>query len=268
MIDAFLHVPKAGGTTLRTTLVWIYGSSSVHEIGPATELTSDLEGLVDPNLGRGGSRELLRGHMVYGIHRYINDEVRYFTMLRDPVSRALSLYRYLRNTPKSGLGAMPAAEYFFEDRRYYRPNEQVRILSGMEPDEDPRAALSAAVGNIEQQRIHHGVVELYDASLLWLSHELGWNRTPYYVVYNRTSAGNTQNLEPKVRSLLIEENSLDVELYRRARELFTYRIGELKGLDESIRGFRLRNAAISKVARPLLRIYRAGRRLANNVLCR
>jgi len=96
----FLHLEKTGGTTinghLHNQLEW--DEEFVH-IGPWGDLYREDKGR-EPfhkrNLRRRKKANVIAGHDVwYGIHKLIPDKIpRYFTVLRDPTDRLVSLFNH------------------------------------------------------------------------------------------------------------------------------------------------------------------------------
>lgn len=40
---------------------------------------------------------MIQGHMQFGLHRYLNNNFRYFSIMRDPIKHLLSQYTYNQN---------------------------------------------------------------------------------------------------------------------------------------------------------------------------
>src|SRR5205807_10438962 len=103
-------------------------------------------------------------------------------------------------------------------------NEQTRLLA-CEEWEDPqrvvtRAALERAQANLQTHFRVVGLLEEFDASLLLLRRAFDWH-LPFYVKENVTKekSDNTP-LDAETQRLVEGANSLDLELYEYARNLF------------------------------------------------
>src|SRR5688572_23622371 len=91
----FLHIPKAGGTTLHSILERLYEGSNLfsikvrgHHLG-VEEFTSLSQEKKD-------QIQLLKGHMPFGLHTHFKDaDVKYITLFRNPVDRIISHYEYV-----------------------------------------------------------------------------------------------------------------------------------------------------------------------------
>jgi len=80
----FIHIAKTGGLSLRNTM-----------LGPRTMVCSheaDFEKKV--KLAWMKKKDILLGHIPYGIHKYTPGEYEYLTILRHPAERVYSKYTY------------------------------------------------------------------------------------------------------------------------------------------------------------------------------
>lgn len=97
----FLHVPKCGGTTLKAHLERHFVmDEQLVEFSDWGRRYRKAQGRADfaqrPNEERARA-DILAGHqLAYGIHRLVpgDRETRYFTVLRDPAERCVSLYNF------------------------------------------------------------------------------------------------------------------------------------------------------------------------------
>jgi hypothetical protein len=177
----------------------------------------------------------VQGHLHYGIHRYLPRPAAYITLLRDPVTRVVSLYRYIRNNPRHRLhdqvtsSQMSLETFLLRDTaRAELVNGQTRMLSGAgEPDPGP-AELDRAKEHLESFEVV-GVTESFDASLLLIADRFGW-RTPFYFSRNdfanrrRRPGGSAGELAERELRLIRERTELDQELYALARRLLESRL--------------------------------------------
>ncbi len=224
---AFVHIPKAGGSTLHSILDRQYR--------PETDIRCDIQkpGALDRMLAltpRQRAEALcIRGHMPYGTHVYMDRPVRYITMLRDPVKRFISKYRNIVRNPQRALDLnFPAADVgdleTFVEAQIERNamNFQTRILAGYLDLADPvppfaplpADALDVALAHIEKDFAVVGVMERFDESLVLMKRELGWGNLNY-ARRNVGFRGPRPNQVPAALENRIRElNNLDVQLYR------------------------------------------------------
>jgi Sulfotransferase family len=221
----FLHIPKAGGSTMCKILRQHYP--------PAETVTLDIPGVArfkTLSVAERGRYRLIQGHMYFGLHHFIPRASTYITLLRHPVERALSFYYYARrtsyhylypllNTEPVDLKTLLARNLTTELR-----NDQTRMLAGDEW-RDPervatRATLELAQANLRNHFRVVGLLEEFDASLVLLYRAFGWQLRCYVKENVAKEKPSDLSLDAETRRLLEEANSLDLELYEYARKLF------------------------------------------------
>jgi len=209
----FTHIPKAAGTTLdhiltgiglATGQTWRRANGTLYNqfLGPGKPEALDTF----KSLSRETLQEvrILTGHLPFGIHRGLIERPIYTTVLREPVARYTSHYRFgiqrggwtedTRVATLIGSGAMV-------------DNAQVRQLSGCI---DPREAcnggmLKAALRNLEESYALVGVSERFNDYLASLAELFGWTDIMYGHFQKSTVKpaasrmdGFKQDLEPYV----------------------------------------------------------------------
>lgn len=88
----FVHIPKTGGLSLRQTLL---GSCTVGTTFRIIHQVDDAARFAALPLERRRAMELVEGHMYYGLHEYLPRPCTYITLVREPVARVRSFYRYV-----------------------------------------------------------------------------------------------------------------------------------------------------------------------------
>jgi len=257
----FHHVPKAAGSTFSASLYCHYKPNEVFRVSAKTkfERLSMLESLPQSCKVK---LKLLLSHMPFGAHRVVGDDWHYYSIVRDPVKRVVSLYRYILAEPShylydvcSQAGSidefinLPAAkEMRNEMTRYFLYPEQ------MDEDETVQDChLALAIENIEKHFPSVGLLERYDESMVLFS--LVFKHSPlYYLRLNKTS-GTPRPLSDLDKKALAEANSVDVKLYKYLRERFERQIvTEGIKIPEDIERFQTQNSIYGK-ALFLLRIF-------------
>jgi len=101
----FMHIPKNGGTSLRSMLSSWY---EVEHRCPYREGQDYLQHFDEEQLQR---YRFFTGHLpLYVVQRFFPESMTKFTVLRDPVERAYSLYAYWRDFELPGERAASAAD--------------------------------------------------------------------------------------------------------------------------------------------------------------
>ena len=262
----FLHIPKAGGSTLYKILEQHYPRSKTVKLDSLQ--AARFKTLPAEERGR---YRLLQGHVYFGLHRFIPRVSTYITFLRRPVERVVSFYYYARSTPDHYLYPVLAAEpldlktVLARDLTEELRNGQTRLLAGEEWEDPQRAVTLAALEQAKTNLRNHfrvvGLLEEFDASLLLLRRAFGWD-LPFYLKDNVTKEKPPDtSLDIETRRLIEDANSLDIELYEFARNLFD---AQLHGAGDSfaadLDNFRRLNADYARsplsFATPFRRVFR------------
>jgi hypothetical protein len=223
----YLHIPKAGGTTLGE---YVYSQCRAPEdhdegllnagvlfmpYGFLKEPDLRIPDYIVPTLARPELRAVL-GHFWFGVHEHVGRPCTYVTLLRDPVERIISLYHYLQLQERMSLEEFAASPPFKE-----ADNDQVRRIAGEDPPIGGCTAetLRTAKENLRRHFAVVGVTERFDETLVLLNRRLGWTRE--VVSYPRNVNPDRRPTESIPRStleLIRERNALDAELHRFAQQ--------------------------------------------------
>lgn len=210
----FLHIPKTGGLTVNYILRRSFGLSHV-DLTPASEKSREIRKsdfvLAQKIYGKGEIRSFA-GHQIKVTSEFdeIGIDPQFFTFLRRPVERALSLYQYVAFQRKRSI-AVPIQ--FFRQRG----NMQTIHLAG-------EANLCKAIEVIEQTIRFVGLVERFDESLVRLQSE--FSEFPLKIRYVRQNAAKNNLLRDELRSdenlleFLRETNDIDEELCKYVERRF------------------------------------------------
>ncbi|MGH9890431.1 MAG: hypothetical protein ACREA0_00285 [bacterium] len=248
----FLHIPKTAGQTLHFSLLRSYPQRErIHLNILDRPLAEEMERI--PLEERSRAR-LLWGHLPYGVHEHMPRHCEYITVLREPIDRVTSVFKYILRNPNhvlhdrvvgSELGLDEYIESGIDEGQ--TENSQTRQLSGRQFGALDREALAEAKRNLEGFLVV-GLTEYFEETFALLRRSLRL-RIPFYV---------TSNVSPpfavseRAVELIRERNELDLELYAFACELF---FEEVRRQDRSF-GFAV---SMYRAMRPLSRA--AGRRV-------
>ena len=203
------------------------------------------------------------GHTPFGMHEALDREVKYVTLLRDPVEWTLSLFSFIKErggnfpydprTPQLVLFAdvsrMSLDDWVKLIEDAGMANLQTRYLSGhldlrkpLPPYERlPKTAIDLAKSNLLSTRTTFGIVEHFDLSLLLFKKRLGW-RNIYYRNVNVTQVRLARAQVPARTLARIQElHAEDFELYKVAMDGFWRTLAQY-GLDRPYVLYRFRAA--------------------------
>jgi len=235
----FLHIPKTAGTSLLTVFGNAFGEARVRRLS-GSEVTGPA---LDHFLAAGAHREIgcLAGH--FPLHPFASrrDEFTLFTLLRHPVDRVFSLFRFLRQLGEDELArlglrrgfgfddflACQSAELFGQVR-----NGMCRLLSG-EPrltDHDdplfwrsPLAPCYAEAALATLRRCRFGIAEEMADTAMLVRGTLGLPFVPTPTCENATDPAGAERNARNIQRVR-EMNRADLILYERALPLFRERV--------------------------------------------
>lgn len=222
----FLHIPKTGGTTIRSVIARQYRDHENYEIvNPINE--SIIEFRQAPAATRLSYR-ILQGHMSFGLHEFMSDDFAYVTMLREPLRRAVSDYGFVSTNTLHPLyervKELSFSEYLTSSMTSQLENGQTRLLAGdCEADNlgiptvNPLTELDfeRAELNLQKHFPVVGVLERFDESLMLMRRALGW-QLPFYVRQNVTERGAKPHLSTEDLQTAQSQNKFDLAIYEKS----------------------------------------------------
>ncbi|UOQ84738.1 sulfotransferase family 2 domain-containing protein [Gracilibacillus salinarum] len=207
----FMHIPKTGGTTLNSIFRRQYEENQFYNHLLPDEMKSkymELNELDKNNI------KAVAGHYFYGIHAIFSRPFSYFTMLRDPVDRVVSLYYYYQSKPAVFPKFKDMTFEEFINKHSEAHNCQTKMIAGLsEP------TIDLAKENLRTFSVI-GLNERFDESLILMQKALGWNTLEYERLNITKKRPLKSKLSKEFISLIEDNNQLDIELYQYAQELF------------------------------------------------
>ena len=161
--------------------------------------------------------------MLYGVHEYLPQGATYFTMLRDPVARALSTYYFILRRPLNPLHRKVKKERLtIEDcLRLFpqRHNLQCRLIAGVKDggSTGDERILDTAKENLLKSFSVVGICERFEESLMLMATTFDWE-IPFYK--NCKVSKTRPQIASSTVEMIRDSNRLDVELYEFSKGLF------------------------------------------------
>jgi hypothetical protein len=259
----FLHVPKAGGTTFHEIIARQFPAGAIYNLDPNSpdEAVAAFKQLP---LEQRRAFRLVKGHMPFGLHEYAGQPGTYFTMLRHPVERFVSLYYYVLASPTHYLHDrvagknMSLADFASSRLSGELDNGQTRLLAASHAQhlavpfgELSTGALDAARAHLDEHFTLVGLAEQFDLTLLLLRARYGWTyRSLFYLRRNETPGRQPMgHVAPEAIQAIREHHQFDQALYdyvdQRLQEQ-TRRL--LKAPDKQLATFRAWNSLYRRAA--------------------
>ncbi|WP_295921457.1 sulfotransferase family 2 domain-containing protein [uncultured Xanthomonas sp.] len=245
----FLHIPKTAGTTLSAFLDAQYTPA---QICPS-KLLPELFAMDRCSL-RERDYRFFRGHLWNGLERYVQQPLRYLTMLRDPLRRTLSWYAHVRRDPRAYRHEQMVRENWSfldfvtdPDTRWDLVNTQVLYLAAdldfeqlaadpvgygrrtirayAERGNDP-ALLEVAKSRLRSMEF--GICERMGDSLMLFSYLFGFDTdVPMHQLNVSPGRISDSALSAEVRAAVDKVTELDRQLYEWAKQVFAERFSAM-----------------------------------------
>jgi len=237
-----MHIPKTAGTSLRTLMRPHYDATEFAEIyANQFNLISPNRTFIDELKKKKGRLRVVFGHFSFGAHRLLDEpDAKYFTLLRDPIRRAVSLLGHISRDPNSRYyrliqKGMSIRELIQSHCTAELNNHAVRMLLGepawglapaardaAPPMQDQifhSSHLDRAMEKIEKHFLFVGTAERFADSVALLARGAGWP-SPDLINLPRqnTRSDAAPELDAETLEVLRHYNALDIALHRRFNE--------------------------------------------------
>jgi len=240
----FLHIEKAAGTTVHEILrnnFWNYFWESPYIYYPGDE--AQKFHLQSKELFLIGKKIL--GFRAFGGHgirifedygKAFNNDVFYFTFLRDPIKRYLSNYFFQKYNMELDRSF---EEYLADD---YFSNFMTKKIGG-------KSDYDLAVEIINKYNVFVGIVEMFDVSLIRLKQKLDLNNK-FWINYEKRNVNQSkygyaevlQKLIQKYEGKIYENNQIDIKLYDHFLIKFQNEIKKECDIHEKLKHFQETNS--------------------------
>ena len=215
----FIHIPKTAGSSLTENLccdLSPYSSIYVDQANLTGPYDQELSNVVQRFLANPHLREIrsASGHVPWSLAKAISERLpdsRIVTILRDPIERVVSDYRYQKSPahPKhlEFRRAHPTIQSYLDD--FNEANKMFRFMT----DEISFGSGYEAIG---KSFTFVGILEKHE-KCVEVIYSLVGKRSTRIGKANVTAptSDNTVDITPELRSHIAEVNHLDVQLYRR-----------------------------------------------------
>lgn len=227
----FLHIPKAGGTTLHSVIRKNYDTDKIYTLTGTRQAMIEFMKMPREEINK---YDCVQGHMGFGFHKYFEDDIKYITLMRDPLKRVISLYFYILRTPQHYLfnlltGAKMGLKEFVESGATHELYDgQTRLLAsesglGITFDDKRKLDRSDLERAKKHLRDHFALVstlDQFDEFLIAAQRILGWKDISYEKKNISHKKTETTDIDDHTLRTIGMNNEIDLELYNYAQEFF------------------------------------------------
>ena len=219
------HIPRTGGSTLDSVILALAASSERSWIRLAGDAYGQYWGDKKASIWESAEKNVMQlktagyvsGHMPYGIHKNLDAQPVYVTVLRHPVDRGWSQIRRIESSDPM-VKNLAVKDFLIGNK--FIDNQQVRMISGCN---DPllrcdEGMLDKAKKNLSEKYSLFGLFNKYDEFLSLLSKGLGW---PSILFRSRNeSVEMSDSPDEDTAKELLDHSIMDAELFKFAEKIY------------------------------------------------
>jgi len=210
-LAVFLHIPKTGGTTLSNIFknTVALGKDEIVDHLSNEAIYAKYKHAAEAEKTK---VKAVLGHYSFGVHELFPNPPAYFTMLREPVDRVISLYYFLRDYPgyyQNHMKNMSFEAYLDWDRQ--AKNGQTTLISGKNPP-----SLDTALANLRRFSFI-GLTEMFNESLYLLNKQFHWNVDQYKKANITKSRPAVDQVPVPIRKKIERYNEMDIYIYKKVK---------------------------------------------------
>jgi hypothetical protein len=226
-----MHIDKNAGTSVRQILTLNYPADALLESRPLSRigidgqpktvdaLDEDVYEFISELQNRQHRIECAVANLPFGIDKYVDRSIRYFTFLREPVSRCISYWYFAFQTRQTAALWSLLEHYDLDLPRILQDgtacqfrNDQVRMITGCSSRDPGETEFKEACQIIEDRFLLAGAVEYFDPCVKVLATSFGWQHTSSMKL-NVGFKTDTSILPLSAEKYFREANEWDLRLY-------------------------------------------------------
>lgn len=253
----FVHLMKTGGTTLSQLIREHYPKERIFHFVPKKD-GQTLHDLEQMDRSQRERLQFVHGHAKFGFHQHLSQPARYITMLREPVSRIISLYYFIHQNPTREMPPekhCPTLASYLDTRLKALDNRQTRAIAGPTAARVPFGEVTPEILEMAKKNLETflmvGVTERFDESVIVLKHALDLKNILYTRVNANSNKPKIDQIDPADIERIKAYNAYDLELYAYVNQLLDQKISQIgPSFQSEYEKFREKNKQFNAVVPP------------------